>query len=132
MICVSLSTTKVGCAGRVGAVAVGAGVWVTVGSGTANDHETFPASTAWSVAGGSSVRVKVALRSVRPRTWLAKAMTSAELAGTHSYVSVITALAIITSSISPSLAVTMIRPVASNSGVNRSLGEVVRPTLTVP
>ena len=46
----SLSTTKVGCAGRLGAVAVGAGVWVTVGSGTSNDQDAFPASTVWSVA----------------------------------------------------------------------------------
>ena len=50
-----------------------------VGSGTSKVQETFPASTAWSVLGGSSVRVRVALRSVRPTTWLAKAMTSVEL-----------------------------------------------------
>ena len=34
-------------------------------------------------AGGSSVRVRVAVWSVRPRTWVPKAMTSAELDGTQ-------------------------------------------------
>ena len=79
------------------------------------------AGVAGAVVGGSSVRVSVAFWSVRPRTWLAKAMTSAELVGAQAYGSVISASAIITSSVIPSLAVKINRPVASNAGVKRSL-----------
>ena len=66
---------------------------------------------------GSSVRVRVALLTDKVRTWLAKVMTSALLAGIHSYGSDISALPIWISPVSPSDASKMIRPVASNSAV---------------
>ena len=50
--------------------------------------------------------------------WFTKATTSSELAGTHMYGSDISASAIITSKVSPSLASKIMRPDASKAGVN--------------
>ena len=57
-----------------------------------------------------SVKVSVASWSARPLTCKTKATTSAELAGVQTYGSDISASAIITSNVSPSLASKMMRP----------------------
>ena len=71
---------------------------VTVANGLTVCAESSVGDTGASL----SVSVRVAFRSVRPRTWLAKAATSTELVGNPHYTAaVISALAIITSSVVP-------------------------------
>ena len=89
---------------------------VSVGAAGVDGSET---------TGGSPIRrVRVALLSDRVTTCIPKAMTSAELEGSQKYGSDIAASAIITSSVSPSLRVIVIRPFVSKAGVKRSLGPV--------